>query len=184
MRAHLMITELCTWQGVHSVISLPASLSGLSFQIMGRLFMRNYLHHSFRIYTKHTWKWLTVKIRPKKILQSTILQSHLIKHSLARNPELQNDLFSWRYAWLYKFWRINTSYEAVDCYAWRWHCVCENSICTWVGSGHVMVKTSLAFSSQWLTMVECPVQPNSDKNSWRFNMSLIPALWSGLARWG
>lgn len=58
---------LFTWQGVHSVISPPAnSLSGLSFQIMGWIFMRNYLHHSFRINTKHTWKWLTLKLGLKR----------------------------------------------------------------------------------------------------------------------
>lgn len=98
MRAHLMITKRRSPDKKYIVLfhlRLVVCAFGLSFKISGRLFkmLRNYC--SFRIqFTQNIlgndWH---VKIRPKKILQSTILQRHLIKHSLARNPELQNDLF-------------------------------------------------------------------------------------------
>lgn len=100
MRAHLMIIKRRSPDKEYIVLfhlRLIVCVYDLSFKISGRLFevLRNYLHCSFRIqFTQNILgNYWHVKIRPKKILQSTILQRHLIKHSLAINPELQNDLF-------------------------------------------------------------------------------------------
>lgn len=87
---------LFTWQGVHSV----KSLSGLSFKITGRLFVRNYLHHSFRIYTKHTWKWLMLKLGLKRFYRVQFYRDILLS---IHWQEIQNykmtffleDMFSW-----------------------------------------------------------------------------------------
>lgn len=96
MRAHLMTTGRCSPDKVYIVLFHIRLIVYLASALKSR--GDNSWETTFTIHSESTQNIPgNVKIRPKKILQSTILQRHLIKHSLARNPELQNDLFSWRY---------------------------------------------------------------------------------------
>lgn len=139
MRAHLMITGRCSPYKVDIVLFHIRLIVYLASAL--KSWGDNSWETTFTIHSESTQNIPgNVKIRPKKILQSTILQRHLIKHSLARNPELQNDLFFLKICYLESVLvqilkDKYTRYEAVDCYVWRWRWVCENSICTRVGSG-------------------------------------------------
>lgn len=104
MRSHLIITKRRSPDKEYIVLFhlwLIVCVYGLSFKIKGRLFkvLRNYLHRSFRIqFTQNIlgndWH---VKIRPKKILQSTILQNILLSIHWQEIQNYKMTFFSWRY---------------------------------------------------------------------------------------
>lgn len=104
MRSHLMITKRRSPDKEYIVLfhlRLIVRVSGLSFKIMGRLFkvLRNYLHRSFRIqfHTKHTWKWLTLKLGLKRFYRVQFYRDILLSIHWQEIQNYKNDLFSWRY---------------------------------------------------------------------------------------
>lgn len=146
MRAHLMITELCSPDKLYIVLFhlLLIVYQASAFKSWGDYSWET----TFTIHSESTQNILgndwRVKIRPKKILQSTFLQRHLIKHSLARNPEWQNDFFL-KICIVVQI--LKDKYTLRGC----WLLCVKVTLCMWKQHLYtsrfrpVVVKTSLAF---------------------------------------